>query len=83
MPRTFEEIYKRLLDTYYKKGKIGNVKPYNDAHARKIAWVVADRLFEQQELDKIKNEINTPICPSRQPTEGLTGCPNWCQLKLF
>ena len=80
---TFEEYYKRLLDTYYKKGKIGKVKPYNIAHARKIAWTIASRLFEQQFLNEIEKEINTPICPSRQPTEGLTGCPNWCQLRLF
>lgn len=42
------KIYENLMKAYYRKGKIGNVVPYDKKHAERIAYTVAKRLFNKQ-----------------------------------
>lgn len=42
------KIYENLMKAYFKKGKIGNVIPYDKKHAERIAYTVAKRLFNKQ-----------------------------------
>ena len=75
----FSNIFEKLLNHYKKTGKIGYVQPVNLAHAKKIAYMAAKNIIYKQEIEK---QINT-ISPSRETTEGFTGCQNCVQLKLL
>lgn len=77
MDEKFNEVYNNMLNAYKRKGKIGKVKPYNLEHAKKIAWSITQKIINN------KNKSNTITWPSRQGAEPLTGCPCYCQLKLF
>lgn len=78
----FSNLFENLLNHYKKTGKIGYVQPVNLAHARQIAYMAAKNIIHKQELKKIEKQINT-ISPSRETTEGFTGCQNCVQLNLF
>lgn len=45
----FDSNVKELVDAFKKKGKIGNTKPKNKSHARRIAVAVA---FDQKRKGK-------------------------------
>lgn len=75
MHRNLDEIFSNLFNNYLKTGYIGKVKPYNIAHAKRVAYMAANNIY--------KKEINTTSLPPCQPTGGVTGCQTCCQLKLF
>lgn len=43
-----EQIYENLMKAYYRKGKIGNVKPFDIKHAKKIAHAVALSIMNRE-----------------------------------
>ena len=43
-----EQIYENLMRAYYKKGRIGKVKPFDIKHAQKIAHAVALSIFNRE-----------------------------------
>ena len=79
MGEKFNEVYNNMLNAYKRTGKIGATKPRNLEHAKRVAWVVTQKII----INNNKNKANTITWPSRQGTEPLTGCPCYCQLKLF
>lgn len=48
MEKDVNTIYEKLMAAYYEKGKIGNVKPFNNEHAKKIAWSAACRIANKK-----------------------------------
>ena len=43
-----EKIYENLMKAYYRKGRIGNVKPFDIKHAEKIAHAVALSMMKRR-----------------------------------
>lgn len=74
---TQTEIYNDLLKTYQRTHKIGNVKPYNMEHAKKIAWAASLNIYHKQ----FKKPLTTTLsAPKGQRPWSPVGC---CQLELF
>lgn len=71
--KTQQEIYNDLLKTYQRTHKIGNAKPYNIEHAKKIAWAASLNIFN-------KSLTTTLPAPKGQSPLSPVGC---CQLELF
>lgn len=78
----FSNLFEKILNSYKRTGKIGYVKPVNLAHARNIAYMAVKNIIAKENLQQIEKQINT-ISPSREPSEGFTGCQTCVQLKLF
>ena len=43
-----KKIYENLMKAYYTKGKIGNARPYDVNHAKRVAYMVAKRIYENK-----------------------------------
>lgn len=71
--RTQQEIYNDLLATYQRTHRIGNAKPYNMEHAKKIAYAASLNIFN-------KSLTTTLSAPKGQRPWSPVGC---CQLELF
>ena len=71
LDENFSNLYEKFINKFKRTGYIGNTKPYNLEHAKKIAYMAVKRI------------LNTTSSPSSEPTEGFTGCQTCCQLKLF
>ena len=76
--RTQQEIYNDILKSYQKTHKIGNAKPYNMEHAKKIAWAAATRIYNKQWEQPI--QTTPPSAPKGRSPWSPVGC---CQLELF
>lgn len=70
-----QELFNNILNHYQKTGKIGKTRPYNMAHARKIAFAITQKLLNKK--------LNTITLTSRQGAEPLTVSQSYCQLNLF
>lgn len=70
-----QELFNNILNHYQKTGKIGNTKPHDIAHARRIAFMVTQKLLNKKS--------NTISWSTRQGAEPLTVIPTYCQLNLF
>ena len=76
--RTQQEIYNDILNSYQRTHKIGNTKPYNMEHAKKIAWAVSNRIYIKQW--EPKSSTTTLFAPKGRSPLSPVGC---CQLTLF
>lgn len=45
------KLYENLMKAYYQKGKIGNVKPFNYEHAKKIAYATACAILNRRKAN--------------------------------
>ena len=72
--KTQQEIYNNLLKTYQRTHKIGNTKPFNMEHAKKIAYAASLNIFKKQ------SNTTTLYAPKGRSPLSPVGC---CQLKLF
>lgn len=43
-----EIIYENVYNKYLKTGKIGPVKPFNNEHAKKVAYMAAQSIWNRQ-----------------------------------
>lgn len=76
--RTQQKIYNDLLKTYQRTHKIGNAKPYNIEHAKKIAWAASTRIYNKQWEQKVPTTALS--APKGRSPWSPVGC---CQLELF